>query len=143
MILNDSPAAMLPDDNAIELIADMPHARLLGLQCFDSSDGWLFIMPQSASIEGNPLLPAIHGGVIGGLVETVSTLHLMLVAGLAEPPRLVDFSVDYIRSGRMQDTFADCLMLRHGRRVANIAVTVWQADRAEPIAVGRSHFLLS
>ncbi|OYW90575.1 MAG: thioesterase, partial [Pseudomonadales bacterium 32-61-5] len=47
---------------------------------------------------------------------------------------------DYLRAGHYRDTFAACQVWRQGRRVANVAVTAWQTNQAEPIATARCHF---
>jgi len=57
-------------------------------------------------------------------------------------PKMIDFSLDYLRAGRHQDTFAECQVWRQGSRVANVAITAWQTERISPIATARAHFLL-
>ena len=58
-------------------------------------------------------------------------------------PKVVDLSIDYLSAGLFRDTFAECRVLRMGRRIANVAVTLWQAKKEEPIATARAHLLLS
>jgi acyl-coenzyme A thioesterase PaaI-like protein len=58
-------------------------------------------------------------------------------------PKGIDFSVDYLRSGRPEECFAQCDVVRLGGRVALVTVRVWQRSPELPIAVARGHFLLA
>ncbi len=58
-------------------------------------------------------------------------------------PKSIDFSIDYLRSGRPEETFADCEIVRIGARVALVQVRCWQKNPGYPIAVMRGHFLLT
>ena len=58
-------------------------------------------------------------------------------------PKVVDLSIDYLSAGLFRDSFAECKVLRMGRRIANIGVTVWQAKKDDPIATARAHLLLT
>ncbi|MAD46874.1 MAG: thioesterase [Oceanospirillaceae bacterium] len=124
------------------LIADIPYARLIGLQLQRFGKDVLFCLPKNEDNIGNPILPAIHGGVIGGFMELSASLQLMMNMDTAAIPKMIDFSLDYLRAGRHQDTFAECQVWRQGSRVANVAITAWQTERISPIATARAHFLL-
>lgn len=125
------------------LVDAIPYANLIGLafQCFGNDV--LFQLPQNDDNIGNPILPAIHGGVIGGFMELSASLHLMMTMNCPALPKMIDFSLDYLRAGRQQDTYAECQVWRQGSRVANVAITAWQTERASPIATARAHFLLT
>ena len=58
-------------------------------------------------------------------------------------PKSIDFSVDYLRSGRPEECFAACEVVRLGSRVALVQVRCWQSSPDNPIAVARGHFLLT
>ncbi|USE39377.1 PaaI family thioesterase [Endozoicomonas sp. SCSIO W0465] len=125
------------------LTSGIPYASLIGMQCSPVGDDALFTLPHQMTNIGNPLLPAIHGGVIGGFMEMSAALHLMLFMDEPRLPKIIDFSIDYLRSGQPKDTFAQCEVCRQGARVANVAVTAWQSNRELPIAIARGHFKLS
>ena len=122
------------------LLALIPYATLIGVECSRLGDELLFRLPANKDNIGNPLLPAIHGGVIAGFMELAAALHLMLASGSPGVPKIIDFSLDYLRAGQFRDTYAKCQVCRQGRRVANVAVTAWQSTAAEPIATARAHF---
>lgn len=122
------------------LIRLVPYARLIGMECLRLGDEMVFRLPSSMDNIGNPTLPALHGGVIAGFMEHAAMLHLLMFMGSPHLPKIIDFSIDYLRAGHYRDTFAACQVWRQGRRVANVAVTAWQTNQNEPIATARCHF---
>jgi acyl-coenzyme A thioesterase PaaI-like protein len=118
----------------------IPYAKLIGIECTRLGDELLFRMPANKDNIGNPILPAIHGGVIAGFMELSAALHLRVFTGSPGVPKIIDFSLDYLRAGQFRDTYAKCQVWRQGRRVANVAITAWQSTQAEPIATARAHF---
>ncbi|WP_430442765.1 MAG: PaaI family thioesterase [Pseudomonas piscis] len=122
------------------LLQRIPYAALIGIECSRLGDELLFRLPANKDNIGNPLLPALHGGVIAGFMELAAALHLLVFTGSPEVPKIIDFSLDYLSAGRFRDTFARCQVCRQGRRVANVAITAWQSTADEPIATARAHF---
>ncbi|WP_085614441.1 MULTISPECIES: PaaI family thioesterase [unclassified Pseudomonas] len=122
------------------LLALIPYAGLIGIECEREGDDLLFRLPASQDNIGNPLLPAIHGGVIAGFMELSAALYLLIFSESASIPKIIDFSIDYLRAGHFRDTYAQCQLWRQGRRVTNVAITAWQGDRQSPIATARAHF---
>ncbi|TQV67673.1 PaaI family thioesterase [Exilibacterium tricleocarpae] len=123
------------------VIDAIPYAGLLGIQA-RYGDELLFCLPPKQGNVGNPTLPALHGGAIGGFMELAGSLHLIMTMEVLKVPKVVDFSIDYVRAGRVQDTYAACHVVRQGRKLVNVAIQAWQDNRAEPIATARAHFLL-
>ncbi|MEZ1315668.1 PaaI family thioesterase [Pseudomonas fluorescens] len=128
------------DGDYAALLQLIPYARLIGVECSRVGDELLFRLPANKDNIGNPLLPAIHGGVIAGFMELAAALHLLILTGAPQVPKIIDFSLDYLRAGQFRDTWARCQVCRQGRRVANVAVTAWQTTEADPIATARAHF---
>ena len=122
---------------------DIPYVDYLGIRLASDVEPLLFRMPHQDKLIGNPMLPALHGGVIAGFAETAATLHLIRTLHGAKFPKSIDFSIDYLRSGRPQESFAACEVVRVGSRVALVQVRVWQQGPQQPIAVARGHFLLT
>lgn len=122
------------------LLALIPYAGLIGIECQRQGDDLLFRLPASQDNVGNPLLPALHGGVIAGFMELSAALFLLIYSDSASIPKIIDFSIDYLRAGHLRDTYAQCQLWRQGRRVTNVAITAWQADPCAPIATARAHF---
>ena len=126
------------------IIDSIPYARLMGVEFEeDGEDSLLFRLPYYERNIGNTLLPALHGGLIGGFLENAGLIHLMWVRATLEPPKVVDISFDYLRSGKPETLYAQCQLTKQGKRVANMLIESWQGDRSKPVAVARAHFLLS
>ena len=124
------------------ILAATPYAKTLGVYCQRFGNEVVFVLPKNEQNLGNPILPAIHGGVIGGFMEIAASFHLFIFLEIEAQPKIVDFSLDYLRAGQHQDTYAECHLTRQGNRVANVSVTAWQTKKQLPIAIGRAHFLL-
>lgn len=137
-------AALRDDNNVAALCEAIPYARLMGVEVGTGDDGeLLFQLPFHQRNVGNTALPALHGGLIGGFLENAALLHLIWHRESQEAPKIVDFSLDYLRSGRPQTLFARCEITKQGKRVAHVLIEAWQEDRRKPVAVARAHFLLT
>ncbi len=119
----------------------IPYAQTIGMQIERFGDDVLFRLPPKASNIGNPILPAIHGGVIGGFMELSASLYLLMHQETPRMPKIVDFSIDYLRAGLDRETYVECELTRQGNRVANVMINAWQQSRTKPIATARAHFL--
>ena len=75
-------------------------------------------------------------------MEQAAAFHL--VAKMTDPvlPKVIDFSLDYLRPARLRDTYAQCVLTRQGRQVANVSITAWQEQSDTPNAIARAHFLI-
>ena len=125
------------------LMAAIPYAGFLGLRAEFTPLGLLCTLRFSERIIGNPVLPAIHGGVTGAFLENTALVVLLAEAETPALPKTINITIEYLRSGRPVDTYAAGVITRHGRRVANVRVDAWQEDRSHPIAVASAHFLLA
>ncbi|TKB57355.1 PaaI family thioesterase [Ferrimonas aestuarii] len=125
-----------------ELLAVVPYAQHLGMECDQLGEELVFRLPNNPENMGNPMLPALHGGVIAGFMEMAAMVQLMVVLHTSRVPKIVDFSIDYLRAGYARETYAECRITRQGRRVANVSVSAWQTSRKQPIATARAHFLI-
>ena len=126
-----------------EMVRAIPYLGFLGVTIDEEADGALLCqLPFQEKLIGNPSLPAIHGGVIGGLLESVALLQLIWSLEGPNLPRTINTSIDYLRSGQAQDIFARGRITKQGRRVANVRAEAWQDDPSRPIAAAHGHFLL-
>jgi uncharacterized protein (TIGR00369 family) len=133
-----------PNADALQLwLEKVPYAAFLGIRVELIDDGIRFILPADEKLIGNPSLPALHGGVVGAFMEQAAAFHL--VAKMENPvlPKIIDFSLDYLRPARLQNTYAQCTLTRQGRMIANVSITAWQEDEATPNAIARAHFLIN
>jgi uncharacterized protein (TIGR00369 family) len=129
--------------NPEELLAAIPFCRHLGLRSEVDEDGLVLVMPFQPHLVGNPVLPALHGGVIGAFLETSAIAQVIRELGGAQLPKPIDIAIDYLRSGRAVETRARARIAKLGRRVVNVHAELWQEDAAKSIATLRGHFLLA
>jgi len=118
-----------------------PYARLLNLRA-EQHDGVLrLVMPFHDDVVGRPGF--LHGGAIAGLLEFAAFTALEHALGdrrVVKKP--ITVTVDYMRGGVGRDTYAQAIVERLGKRIANVEAFAWQADRDKPIASARINFLL-
>jgi len=131
------------DDQLQHVLERIPYARFLGVRAQLAGDEMTAIMPFSEHLIGNPALPAIHGGVLGAFMEMTALAQLSLKEGQSRQPRVIDVSIEYLRSGRPRTTYARAEIKKVGRRIANVHVEAWQDQRGSPIAALRGHFLVT
>lgn len=124
------------------IIAAIPYARSLGVAVVREQGEFIYHLPPSPGNIGNATLPALHGGALGGFMETAGLLQLMMQMRVAKIPKVVDFSIDYIRAGLLVDTWCRCQVIREGRKLANLHIEAWQSNPATPIARARANVLL-
>ena len=118
-----------------------PYARLLQLRTEEEDETLRFVMPFHDDVVGRPGF--LHGGAIAGLLEFAAFSALSREIGdetVSMKP--VTVTVDYMRGGTPRDTFAEAIIGRLGKRMANVEAFAWQQDRFKPIASARINFLL-
>ncbi|MDY0066356.1 MAG: PaaI family thioesterase [Steroidobacteraceae bacterium] len=125
-------------------LARIPYARQLGA-CLDErahDPGVVLLLPFQQRLIGNTQLPSIHGGVIGSFMQITAVVAAFAQLGEQRPPRLIDFSIDYLSRAEPKDLRARCNLTRVGRRVAAVSVGCWQTDESAPTAVARAHLFV-
>ena len=131
------PTLEAPEDPTSPF-AQSPFARCLGIRI--GEDGTL-VMPFSPRIIGNPILPAIHGGMTGAFLETTAIVGVTRELGVS-PPKPIGLTINYLRSGHALDSYANVSIVKQGRRVVAFEAQAWQDDPAKPIASAFGHFML-
>ena len=124
------------------LIDAVPYASWLGLTAAMDGDDLITTMRFSQHLIGNPSLPALHGGTLGALLESAAIFELLWRAETVVLPKTITLTIDYLRSAAPADTHARGLVTRQGRRITNVRMEAWQADRAAPVASAHAVFLV-
>ena len=126
-------------------IALPPYAQALDMTIVDEIDGAPVIgMPFADRVQGRP--GYLHGGAISGLLEiaAIAAVHRALQAkGSHSAIKQVNVTVDFMRGGLSQMTYAVGEVTRLGRTMANVEARAWQDDRDKPIAMGHLHYLIT
>lgn len=126
-----------------QILEGIPYARFLGVRAEIAGDEMTAILPYADRLIGNPLLPALHGGVTGAFMEMTAMAQLAVSERRERLPRPIGVTVEYLRSGKPVATYARATVKKVGRRIANVHVEAWQEARSAPIAYLHAHFLLS
>lgn len=145
-------------DVALAALAEaVPYARWLGIRFDRRGDELTAILPYDDKLIGNPMLPALHGGVTAAFLEMTAIIELawsslwsdvesgavdVNAMGEATLPKTIDFTIDYLRSGLPRDAYARARVNRSGRRYASVHVEAWQDNRARLFAQATGHFLM-
>lgn len=139
-----------------KLVAGVPYMQFLGIEIDRRGDELTAILPYDDKLIGNPMLPALHGGVTAAFLEVTAIVELSwamiwedMEAGrvdgntpLIQLPKTIDFTVDYLRSGLPRDAYARAQVNRSGRRYASVYVETWQDNRSRLFAAATGHFLM-
>lgn len=148
-------------DSALSaLVSGVPYIAWLGIRFDRRGDELTAVLPFDEKLIGNPMLPALHGGVTAAFLEVSAIVELAwsvmwedLESGRIAPdaavpdslprlPKTIDFTVDYLRSGLPRDAFSRARVVRSGRRYASVHVEAWQDNRARLFAQATGHFLM-
>ncbi len=116
----------------------VPYAAAIGVE--RGEDG-LLRLPFADHLLGRPAF--LHGGAISGLLEIAAMAALLDALGEARPTiKPVNVTVDFLRGGRAELTYAKGSITRLGGRVANAEARAWQDDPEKPIAIAHLNYLL-
>ena len=138
------------------LVAGVPYIQFLNITFDRRGDELTSVLNFDDQIIGNPMLPAIHGGVTAAFLETTAIIQLgwqelwheieggdaAVPESLPVLPKTIDFTVDYLRSGLPRDAYARARVNRSGRRYASVHVEAWQDNRSRLFAQATGHFLM-
>ena len=142
------------------LVEGVPYLKFLNITFDRRGDELTAVLNFDEAIIGNPMLPAIHGGVTAAFLETTAIIELgwqalwgeiesgrldaedLSTKTMPRLPKTIDFTVDYLRSGLPRDAYARARVNRSGRRHASVHVEAWQDNRNRLFAQGTGHFLM-
>ena len=128
--------------NDLEMFFDrVSYAKTLGVKPLFMGEEFTLILPFIQDNIGNPMLPALHGGAIGGFLELTAIAQLAIISESKKLPKPIGLNIDYLRRGKAQDTYARAEIAKVGSRVANVRVRAWQDNFDAPIAILHGHFL--
>ncbi|NRA30219.1 MAG: PaaI family thioesterase [Parvularculaceae bacterium] len=83
---------------------------------------------------GNPVIRALHGGVISAFMEYCATLEVLSRAPTDAKVRSISVHTSYLRGSRDQDFTVSVAVQRVGRRIAFVEARGWQGDREKTVA---------
>lgn len=118
----------------------IPFNAFLGMKVQFVRDGEAEMMiPGRPELTGDPFRPALHGGVLSSLADTVGGLAVFTQVGRTRSASTVDLRVDYLQPGAVdQDIFARATVIRAGNRVAATHTVIYQESIDKPIATANA-----
>ncbi|MFK7753808.1 MAG: PaaI family thioesterase [Sedimentitalea sp.] len=125
-----------------QFIEAIPHARALGMELSEISDGTAVIhMPYDARLVGDPRTGVIHGGAVSALMDTCCGAAVISHPDVPGATATIDLRIDYMRSatpGQKITTTATCYHVT--RSVAFVRATATDADADHPVATATGAF---
>jgi uncharacterized protein (TIGR00369 family) len=121
-----------------------PYARALDMAIDGLYDGApRIVMPFGNNVQGRPGF--LHGGAISGLLEMAAVAaiqHALKERDDQANFKQVNVTIDFMRGGTPQTSFAAGKIIRMGRTMANVEARAWQDDPDRPMAMAYLHYLL-
>lgn len=124
------------------LVQVIPYLRFLNVRLETKGGALVGCMGFAPHLVGNPTLPALHGGTLGALLEAAAQFEVLYRADSVVLPKTITVTVDFLRSGKPQDTYVRARVVKQGRRVTTVRSEAWQEDEAKPIAAANVHLLV-
>jgi len=127
-------------ERIVHIMNDMiPFNRFLGVRVAEVREGFAALeLPFRPDFVGNPLLPALHGGVMSTLLDTCGGAAVWTQIDEADSVSTVDLRVDYLRPGPLADLRCEGIVQRLGNRVGVVDMKLFAVDNPERlIATGK------
>ena len=109
----------------------IPFNAWLGMKVLELSPGRAVVrVPFRPELVGDPVRPALHGGVLSALADTTGGLaaFAMLDNPLTDRVSTLDLLIDYLLAARLEDLVCEGVVVRLGNKVAHTRMTIRQGD---------------
>jgi uncharacterized protein (TIGR00369 family) len=123
----------------------IPFNKFLGLRVAAMERGRVTLeIPWREELVGDPMKPAMHGGVISTLADTAGGMAVWsAVDNPAARLSTIDLRVDYLRPGRLAALRGEAHVVRAGRNVGVADVRLYHPDAPdETIATGKGVYAI-
>jgi uncharacterized protein (TIGR00369 family) len=114
--------------------------QFLGMELVKLDQGFVRLeIPFRPELVGDPMRPALHGGVISALVDTCGGAAVFTET---DPPHdrvsTIDLRVDYLRPGDLKRLCCEATVMRMGNRVASTDMRVFHPETPDVlVATGK------
>ncbi len=134
---------LLDEPSAEELVSSIPYARYIGIHIKQNINGEvIFHMPFQEKHIGNPMIRAIHGGIMASFLECAASMMVIGTVSHNHMPKCVNQTTEYLKSAKDVDTFAKVCVNKAGRRIIATTTTAWQ-EEGLPIAIAQARFMIA
>jgi uncharacterized protein (TIGR00369 family) len=112
----------------------IPFNSFLGLRVDQMGAGFArFSLPFRPEFIGDPVRPALHGGVISMIIDTCGGAAVWSLIEIEDRVSTVDLRVDYLRPGPAKDLVCEATVLRIGNRVGVADMKTFAADDLQTV----------
>lgn len=115
-----------------------PVANWQGIEVTERPN--VYVMRYAIHHIGNPFIRALHGGVVGSMMELSAELDLARIISeedqVSARVELVSSSINYLRVTKDVDLYARVDAIRIARRLAYLDVWCWQDEENAPVSRG-------
>jgi uncharacterized protein (TIGR00369 family) len=126
--------------------AFIPFNAFLGVRVRDVSKGLVVMeIPFRDELVGDPMRPALHGGVLSALADTCGGAAVWVdIEDTNARVSTIDLRIDYLRPARLETLVAEARVVRLGNRVGVADVRIYNAPAPElTIATGKGVYNIS
>ncbi len=117
----------------------IPLNRWLGMKVVSADEGCFQLkVPFREELIGDPVRPALHGGVMSTLIDTAGGGAAWTVIEDGQRVSTVDLTVDYLRPGPTASIVATARVVRKGNRVVLTTIEVHPEGEDDLLALGRA-----
>ncbi|MEM1381690.1 MAG: PaaI family thioesterase [Pseudomonadota bacterium] len=109
-------------------------AGWFGTKVTANGDEHLYTLTFDEPHIGNPVIRALHGGVISAFLEHCATLEVLARTPSDIAVRPISVHTSYLRGSRDTDFTVSVAIQRIGRRIAFVEARGWQGNRDEEVA---------
>jgi uncharacterized protein (TIGR00369 family) len=118
----------------------IPFNAFLGVKVVETTlERFAMEIPFRPELVGDPLRPALHGGVLSALADTCGGGAVWL--GAKDPQARVstiDLRIDYLRPARLESVVAEARVVRLGNRVGVVDIRLYNGPSPDvTIATGK------
>jgi uncharacterized protein (TIGR00369 family) len=116
------------------LLLDIPFHKFLGLRITEMAGGRARAeMPFRPELIGDPLRPAIHGGVLATILDACGGFAVWGSLTIEDRVSTIDLRIDYLAPAAADALVAEANVVRVGNRVAVVDIRLWQPGKPELI----------
>lgn len=120
---------LLDEKNAKGIVSSIPYAEYLNISLQQTINGEIiFHLPFAEKNIGNPVIRALHGGILASFLECSASLMIIGTVSHDHLPKCVNQTTEYLSSAKDVDAYAKVKMNRVGRRVIHTMTTCWQEE---------------
>ena len=101
-------------------------------------------IPFRDDLVGDPMKPALHGGVISTLADAAGGMAVWsAVEHALARLSTIDLRIDYLRPGRLEQLIADAVVVRVGGRVGVADIRLFHlSNEGETVATGKGVYAI-